>query len=238
MSDTPEQRKNESTEEAIEEGISEGPGAARVNPIDKPRKILRFIGGRFLVHSNGKLHVLPREVSERLHLPEDIEVVDPRFRRYWYNYLVQGLLATAAMLVILLFVDSIADAALVAGLGSSVVILFVHPSASTARPRSVIGGHTLGLAVGMGCSLLVFSSPAGGFIEHSRLLSDFSLALSLGVVILVMAITNTEHPPAAGTVLGMSLQAVDPVRTVVFIVAIIMLLMIQYLLRSHLHDLI
>jgi CBS-domain-containing membrane protein len=238
VSDTPEQRKNESAGKAMEEGLSEGPGAARGSRNDGPRKILRFIGDRSLVHSNGKLHVLPREVRERLRLPEDIEVVDPRFRRYWYSYLVQGLLATAAMLIILLFVDSIADAALVAGLGSSVVILFVHPSASAARPRSVVGGHALGLVVGIGCSLLVFSSPAGGFIEHSRLLSDFSLALSLGTVILVMAITNTKHPPAAGTVLGMSLQAFDPVRMVVFLVAILMLSIIQYLLRSHLHDLI
>jgi CBS-domain-containing membrane protein len=184
------------------------------------------------------LHVLPHEVSERLHLPEEIEVVDPRFRRYWYSYLVQGALATAAMLVILLFVDSIADAALVAGLGSSVVILFVHPSASAARPRSLIGGHAVGLVVGVGCSFLVFSSPMGGFIEHSRFLSDLSLAISLGLVILIMAVTNTEHPPAAGTVLGMALQAFDPVPTVVFVVAIIMLSMIQYFLRSHLHDLI
>ena len=237
MSDTPEQRKNGPSGREPEGGLSEGPGSARVSRNDKPRKVLRFIGGRFVIHSKGKLHVLSREVSERLHLPEDIEVVDPRFRRYWYSYLVQGLLATAAMLIILLFVDSIADAALVAGLGSSVVILFVHPSASAARPRSVVGGHVLGLVVGIGCSLLVFSSPAGGFIEHSRLLSDLSLALSVGMVILVMAITNTEHPPAAGTVLGMSLQAFDPVRTVVFIVAIILLSMMQYMLRSHLHDL-
>jgi CBS-domain-containing membrane protein len=181
---------------------------------------------------------LPHEVSERLHLPKEIEVVDPRFRRYWYSYLVQGFLATAAMLVILLFVDSIADAALVAGLGSSVVILFVHPSASAARPRSLIGGHAVGLVVGIGCSLLVFGSPLGDLMEHSRFLSDLSLALSLGLVILIMAVTNTEHPPAAGTVLGMSLQAFDPVTTVVLVVAIIMLSMIQYFLRPHLHDLI
>jgi hypothetical protein len=65
VSDTPEQRKNESTGEAMEEGLSEDPGGARVNRIDKPRKVLRFMGGRFLIHSlmAGCTYYLVRSVN-------------------------------------------------------------------------------------------------------------------------------------------------------------------------------
>jgi len=182
--------------------------------------------------------VLPHRLSQRLHLPEEVEVVDPRFLGYSHHYLVQAVLATLAMLVILLFVDSIADAALAAGLGSSVVILFLHPSAPAARPRSLIGGHLLALAVGIGGSVLVFGSPAAATIAASRLFSDLSLASSVGVVILLMAVTNTEHPPAAGTVLGIAMQPLEPVRVVVFILAIVLLALIQLVLRPRIRDLI
>ena len=85
--------------------------------------------------ADGKLHVLPHGLSERLHLPGDVEIIDPRFRRHSHSYLLQAFLATLAMLAILLVVDSLADAVLAAALGSSIVILLVHPSASTARAR-------------------------------------------------------------------------------------------------------
>lgn len=191
-----------------------------------------------LISSDGRLHVLPHRLSEQLHLPEDVEVVDPRFRRYWHSYLVQAILATVTMLFILLFVDSLADAALAAGLGSSVVILYVHPSASAARARSVIGGHTLALLVGMGFSLLFFQSSAGEFIAQNNFVFDLALATSVGLVILIMAVTNTEHPPAAATVLGMAIQPLDPLRTAVFIAAIILLALIHFVFKSRLQDLI
>jgi len=122
-----------------------------------------------LISSDGKLHVLPHGLSEQLHLPEDVEIIDPRFRRHSHSYLLQAFLATLARLAILLVVDSLADASLAAALGSSIVILFVHLSASAARARSVIGRHTLALLIGMGASLLLFNSRAGEFIAKHRL---------------------------------------------------------------------
>ena len=81
-----------------------------------------------LISSDGKLHALPHGLSLRLHLLEDVEIIYPRFRRHSHSYLRQAFLATLAMLAmlaILLVVDSLADAALAAALGSSIVILFV-----------------------------------------------------------------------------------------------------------------
>ena len=69
---------------------------------------------------------------------------------------MQATLAALVMLGVFLLVDSIADAVLAAGLGSSAVIVFVHPNASTAALRHLIGGHILGLAVGALASFVLF----------------------------------------------------------------------------------
>jgi hypothetical protein len=238
VSQRPQNSGDRLAREGSEDSQSPAPGPAQVGNQAQRRSILQFNRGRFLLRSNGRVPVLPRRLSRRLRLPQDVEVVDPRFLSYSHRYLLQAVLATLAMLVVLLFIDSVADVALAAGLGSSVVILFLHPSASAARPRSLIGGHVLALAVGIGCSLLIFSGAAAGVIAASRILSDLSLAASLGLVILIMAITNTEHPPAAGTVLGISMQPLDPVRLAVFLGAIVLLALIQWVLRPRIQDLI
>lgn len=233
MPDNPDQPRREPTPET-----PEGPEALEIDLTQSAVSGESDANNHHLFSSDGKLHVLPHRLSERLHLPEDVELIDPRFRRYSHSYLVQAFLATMTMLVILLFVDSLADAALAAGLGSSVVILFVHPSASAAKARSVIGGHTLALLVGVGCSLLIFDSSLGEFIAQNRLFSDSALAIAVGLVILIMAVTNTEHPPAAATVLGIAIQPLDPLRVAVFISAIILLALIHFLFKSRLQDLI
>ena len=53
---------------------------------------------------------------------------------------------------------------------------------------------------------MILSSPVGVFFDEPRLLFDLTLALAVGMLILVMAVTDTEHPPAAGTVMGVALQ--------------------------------
>ena len=53
-----------------------------------------------------------------------------------------------------------------------------------------------------------------------------------------MAVTNTEHPPAAATVLGMAIQPIDLLRIAVFIAAIILLAAIHFRFKSRLRDLI
>ena len=142
------------------------------------------------------------------------------------------------MLAVLLFVDNLSQAALAAGLGSSVVILFLHPSRHSASPRALIGGHGLGLLLGSAFAVLLFASPVETFLEDLSPVRDLSLAVSVGLLILGMAITDTEHPPAAGTVLGMATRPWDLQTFAIIIGAVLLLAAIQRLLRSHLQDLI
>ena len=85
------------------------------------------------------------------------------------------------MLLVLLLVDSVADAVLAAGLGSSAVIIFVHPNSSGAALRHLVGGHLIGLAVGILSAFVLFHS---GWVllppdvEHWA--ADVGAAITLG----------------------------------------------------------
>ena len=165
-------------------------------------------------------------------------LLDPQFRRSHKNYLVQVALATAAMFAVLSMVDSLSDAALAAGLGSSALIVFINPSNRSASPRSMIGGHFVGVLIGLGFSLLLFSSPLEDSLTSSTLVRAAILAASVGVLMLVMSTTDTEHPPAAGTVLGIAAKSWDPFTISIIVGAVLLLAFIKFLLHRYLHDLI
>ena len=189
--------------------------------------------------SNGYAVISLRLLARPLH-PSSRRTVffDPRFTRNSGRYFVQSGLAVVGMFAVLLLVDSLSDAAVAVGLGSSVLIVFVYPSNKTASPRSLIGGHFLALLVGTAFSLFLFSAPVHTFLEGFIPLRDLALATSVGVLIVTMAITDTEHPPAAGTVLGMSTRVWDLNITVIIIGAVLLLAVIKPLLHRYLHDLV
>ena len=164
-------------------------------------------------------------------------LLDPKFRRHYRQYIFQALLATAAMASILLFVDSLSTAAIAAGLGSSVVGIFINPSGTTARLRAVVGGHTMALLIGSVFSFALFSGTAESFIANHSTYLDLAMALSVGLLILVMAVTDTEHPPAAGIVMGMTSRAWTPEVFGAILGALALLAVIKLVLRRQLRDL-
>lgn len=115
--------------------------------------------------------------------------------------------------------------------------MFVNPSNRTASSRSLIGGHGLALLLGSAFSVLLFASPVETFLDDLSPVRNLSLAVSVGLLILAMAVTDTEHPPAAGTVLGMGTRPWELDTTGIIIGAVLLLALIKYLLRSHLRDL-
>lgn len=188
--------------------------------------------------SDNREFSLPRRVWNLIHRSwSSLAIIDPQFRRQPRHYFVQSGLAIIAMFAVLLFVDSFSDAALVAALGASVVIIFVHPTSKLGAPRALVGGHLLGLLVGSVFSLILFAPPVSAFLEGMQALRDLALAASVGAVIVLMAITDTEHPPAGGTVLGMSTRVFDPSIFAIIIGAVIVLAVTKRVLRRYLRDL-
>ena len=168
-------------------------------------------------------------------------LLDPKFRRHYRRYIFQAVLATGAMAAILLFVDSLSTAAIAAGLGSSVVGIFINPSGVTSRLRAVVGGHTMALLIGSAFSLFLFTGSANGglgsFIATHSVYLDLTMTLSVGLLILVMAVTDTEHPPAAGIAIGMTGREWTPEVFGAILGALALLAVIKLVLRQHLRDL-
>ena len=162
---------------------------------------------------------------------------DPGFVSAPLRFALQAGLATLVMLAILTFVDSLSTAAIAAGLASSVVGIFIAPSNSTARIRSVVGGHGVALLLGSLFSVVLFLGPIQEFLTQNELLLHLSLALAVGLSMLLMAITNSEHPPAAGTALGMASREFDLLIFFSIIGAVVLLAVMKLALRPQLRDL-
>ena len=162
---------------------------------------------------------------------------DPGFAKYPWLFLIQAGLAVVVMLVILTFVHSLSSAAIAAGLASSVLGIFISPSNRISRVRSVVGGHGAALVLGTMMSVLLFFGPVDSFLMDMDYLRNLSFAVTVGLAMLLMAITNTEHPPAAGTALGMASREFDPLIFFSIIGAVALLAAMKLVLRPHLRDL-
>ena len=138
-------------------------------------------------------------------------LTDKRFRRYWKSYLFQCALCMVALLAILLVVDVVLRAAIVMAIASTAFIVFIAPHSQASSPRRVIGGHVVAVVVGGVLSLVYLVPEWGELVTTSNLVRDLIAVLSVGLSALLMVLTDTEHPPAAGTALGLGGRGLSPV---------------------------
>ena len=66
---------------------------------------------------------------------------------------------------------------------------------------------------------------------------NFSYAFAVGLAMLLMAFTDTEHPPAAGTALGMASREFDILIFLSIIGAVALLAVMKLAIRPYLRDL-
>lgn len=118
-----------------------------------------------------------------------------------------------------------------AALGSSIFIAFLTPASYTARSWNLIGSHIISALIGIGFYYLICQ-----FADNQIAFILFSAA-SVSLSMFMMVITNTEHPPAAGTSLGFALDG-NWVSFLFITVSVIALAIIKRLLSPWLHDLV
>ncbi len=164
-------------------------------------------------------------------------IIDKSFTRAPKSYILQSLLAVVAVAAILYFVEVVTHAAIVAALGSTAFIVFAMPHSITARPRRLIGGHVVGLFSGAVCYFAFLAGPLGEFIAGSELFILLVYALAVGISIFLMTVTNTEHPPASGTALGIVAHAWSYQIAIFILLSAICLAIVRRLLGSRLRDL-
>ena len=160
-----------------------------------------------------------------------------RFRSKAPNYLLQCGLATVSLFVILLIQDAVLRAAIVVAVASTAFTIFVVPHSIASSPRRVIGGHAMAVATGSIFSALLLVPELATASEESRYLRDVMAALSVGSGMFLMVVTNTEHPPAAGTAFGLVIHNWSWSSIGFILISALLLSLIRLTLRSRLVNL-
>ncbi len=166
-----------------------------------------------------------------------MRILDEKFRKNITRYISQCALATISVFIVLMVLDVVTNAVIIAALGSSTFIAFTMPEAQVSRPRFMIGGYIIGIAAGCLCHYLSLCSLMAwtSFIHESP--HVVFGAMSVGLAIFVMVITDTEHPPAAGLALGLILNEWSILTIVVVFAGIISLSIIKFILKPVLKNL-
>lgn len=139
------------------------------------------------------------------------------------------------MLVILLTVDVMRLGAIAASLGASSFIVFVMPKRRLARTINVVFGHLIGVGCATLMWLILFLS-IGNYstVDYPHY---FAAAAAVALSTFIMIVTDLEHPPAAGTALGVTLEVLNYNVILIILIGVSSLSFIHYLLRDHLEDL-
>ncbi len=123
------------------------------------------------------------------------------------------------------------------GVASSAFTIFVIPESVAATPRKVIGGHLVAGLIGAGVSYILQIPGLEIYASETRYIVDIAAALSVGIGIFFMVVTNTEHPPAAGTSLGLVIYGFDWTSVVFIISSAILLSLVRIVLRPRMINL-
>lgn len=150
-------------------------------------------------------------------------ILDEKFRKNPLPYIGQSLLAAFFLSITFYLIWSI-NPVVVAGIGSTTFILFALPKNRANTPRNIIGGHMIAMIIGAFCSQIPSDILAGSF--------------AVGAAILIMTTTDTEHPPAASTALGVAVEEFNLELLLFVVVATTLLVLFQRSIQKYLIDLV
>lgn len=154
---------------------------------------------------------------------------DKRFRENWHNYIIQSLLGGFAIYLGLLIIELQESPIIIASVGASTFIIFVTPENYSASRRNIIGGHLVCLIIGSLIHLIPHTSYSNFAI--------FLYALAVTLSLFIMAITDTEHPPAAGTGLGLVIYGFSMNLFLPLALSIVVLSLFHHFFKKHLINL-
>jgi len=146
----------------------------------------------------------------------------------WKKHVFQSFLATLTVLLLILILK-MEHIVVIASIGSTAFIVFALPKSITARPKNVIGGQMIGLLSGSICALIPHSSFISSIIVYS---------VAVGLSIFLMITTDTAHPPASGTALGIAITGFSINIALSLIISVTILSFIHHFLKPFLEDLV
>ena len=149
------------------------------------------------------------------------------FKLLWKNYLYQSFIAGLVVFAVLQLLTT-EHVVIIASIGSTAFIVFAMPRNITAEPRRVIGGHLVGLLSGSLAAFIPQPSVLSSIIVYS-----FAVAISM----FLMVATDTEHPPASGTALGVAITGFSLNIAIAILTSTIVLSLAHRFLKKFLKDL-
>jgi CBS-domain-containing membrane protein len=145
----------------------------------------------------------------------------------WRRCIIQSLYAILVIFLLILLLRT-NGMVIITSMAASTFIVFARPHSNPARGRNLVGGHFIGLVIGLLFGLVP---------RETTLIYELTCALSVGFTIFLMAISATEHPPAAGTALAVSMTSFSINVVLSLVVCIIVLALAHHLLRAKLVNL-
>ena len=154
--------------------------------------------------------------------------IDSKFPKQWRRYLIQSSYAAATVFLITITLSN--SPVIIASIGATAFIVFAMPNNIAAEPKRIIGGHFLGFFIGSCFAVFPFMDVV--------LFKALWFSLSVGITILFMVILDLEHPPAAGTALGMTLISYSSTSVTTILISVFILAIVSHLFKPFLKDLI
>ena len=154
--------------------------------------------------------------------------IDDKFFSFRKQYFIQSGYAAVSIFIITFILYN--NPVVIASIGATAFIVFSMPNSITAQSRRIIGGHLVGFFVGSCFGVFPFM--------NVLFFTALWYALSVGITLFIMVVMDFEHPPAAGTALGMTLVGYTSSSAVAIIISIVILAFISYAAKPFLRDLV
>jgi CBS-domain-containing membrane protein len=167
---------------------------------------------------------------------------DTKLSRNLKRYVFQVSIATLALFAALLVEQVIAGGAaaravVVAAIASTAFVLFISPFSASASPRHAFGGHLIAVLVASPMAIIADTTIGAEWVTEIPAIFAFYAAVGVGLTMFLMAATNTEHPPAAGTALAIVAHGFEWGLILFIASAVLILVLIQRMTRTKLIDL-
>tara|TARA_A100001037_G_scaffold306834_1_gene356672 strand:- start:60681 stop:61220 length:540 start_codon:yes stop_codon:yes gene_type:complete len=169
----------------------------------------------------------------------NIKLLDDKFLTNPRRYIFQIGICIPIFILLLLLGDIVLRAPIVIAIASSAFTIFIIPRSISSSIRRVVGGHLVAIIMGGIFILLLTLTGFNELYKENTLFRDIWISILVVLSFFIMVITDTEHPPAAGTILGICLQDEWSWFAVLFIlVSMLIMLSIKSILLKKLINLV
>lgn len=168
--------------------------------------------------------------------------INNKFDKLPRCFYFQAAVLGTIIFIVLVAMGKIANTAILGAVGvtslsSSAFIAFALPNSQSAHFKNIIVSYLIAIVVGIsfyyiGLQLTIMQT----FISYDTVY-ELCGGATVAVAMLLMMITNTEHPPAAGLALGLVLEAWSGLTLLIIVLASITIGLLSRYLQPWIRDL-